>query len=168
MENQVNNKQSDMEIKDLCFIEQVLVWGIRMKVRGKQYFEKVEAHFEKNLSPAAGRIALNSINIIINSVRNHGIRSLTLNCTCMTKLSSDEELLITLFRGMDGHDLQPNAQPAQIFVSDEGQEYLIHAILSFKMAMETIDSCTPDKLSEDAISHQRNASIHGQASKLIH
>ena len=68
-----------------------------MKVRGEKYFVKVATHCEKNLSPAAARIALNSINMVIMSVQKHGVKSLELNCTCMTTLSSDEGLLIKIY-----------------------------------------------------------------------
>ena len=160
--------QSDVEICDLSFIEQVFIWSLRMKVRGDQYFAKVIAHCEKNLSPAAARIALSSINIIVMSVKNHGIKSLNLNCTCMTKLSSDEWLLITLFREANAEQIQTALSCAGRMVEDEGVNLVLHALLSFRMAMETIDKPVAKQTNHTLMVEQGQYEIASQTSKMIH
>ena len=167
LNNQVLGK-SPVEICALSFIEQVFIWSLRMKVRGDQYFAKVIAHCEKNLSPAAARIALSSINIIVMSVKNHGIKSLNLNCTCMTKLSSDEWLLITLFREANAEQIQTALSCAGRMVEDEGVNLVLHALLSFRMAMETIDKPVAKQTNHTLMVEQGQYEIASQTSKMIH
>ncbi len=139
MVNTQSHDPSNIQICDLSFIEQVLIWALRMKVRGEKYFDKVTAHCEKNLSPAAARIALNSINMVIMSVQKHGVKSLKLNCTCMTKLSSDEWLLIKIYREANSMRIPTDASSAECVVEEEGVNLLLHSLLSFQLAMETIE-----------------------------
>ena len=160
--------QSHVKICDLSFIEQVFIWSLRMKVRGDKYFAKVTTHCENNLSPAAARIALNSINMIVMSVKNHGIKSLNLNCTCMTKLSSDEWLLITVFREANAEQIQTALSCAVSMVEEEGVNLMIHALLSFQMAMETIDKPVVNKTDHTLMAEQRHHGIASQTSKMIH
>ena len=108
-------------------------------MRGEKYLVKVAAHCEKNLSPVAARIALNSINMVIMSVQKHGVKSLELNCTCMTKLSSDEWLLIKIYREANSVRIPTDASLAECIVEEEGVNLLLHSLLSFQMAMETIE-----------------------------
>ena len=160
--------QSHVEICDLTFIEQVFIWSLRMKVRGDQYFAKVTAHCEKNLSPAAARIALNSINMIVMSVKNYGKKSLNLNCTCMTKLSSDEWLLITLFREANAEQIQTALSCAGSMVEEEGVNLVLHALLSFRMAMETIDKPIVQQTKHTLMVEQGQYGSANQTSKMIH
>ena len=160
--------QRKVEIKDLFFIEQVFIWGLRMKVRGDKYFEKVAAHCEKHLSPSAARIALSSIDMVINSVRNRGKRSLKLNCTCMARLSSDEWLLITLFRAANDEPIQKTIPCATDIITEEGNAALVYAMISFQMAMETIDSPYPKALNKDLAEQQTEHAIPSPTSIMIH
>ena len=168
MENILAKNQIKVEIKDLSFVEQVFIWGLRMKIRGDQYFAKVTAHCEKNLSPSAARIALNSINMVINSVRNHGTRSLTLNCTCRPRLSADEWLLIILFRSTNDDPMQPSIHDVKNIITEEGNESLVHAILSFQMAVGTMDISTSKSLNQGLVAHQREHAGPRPISKMIH
>ena len=168
MENILAKNQIKVEIKDLSFVEQVFIWGLRMKIRGDQYFAKVTAHCEKNLSPSAARIALNSINMVINSVRNHGTRSLTLNCTCRPRLSADEWLLIILFRSTNDDPMQPSIHDVRSIITEEGNESLVHAILSFQMAVGTMDISTSKSLNQGLMAQQREHADLRPTSKMIH
>jgi hypothetical protein len=168
MKNILAKNQIQIEIKDLSFVEQVFIWGLRMRIRGDQYFAKVTAHCEKNLSPCAARIALNSINMVINSVRNHGTRSLTLNCTCMPRLSADEWLLISLFRSANRDPIQPIIQDGTNIITEEGNQSLVHAILSFQMAMATMDISTSKSLNQGLMAQQREHADLRPTSKMIH
>ena len=168
MLNTQGPSQSDVEICDLSFIEQVFIWSLRMKIRGDKYFAKVIAHCENNLSPAAARIALNSIDMIVKSVKHHGVKSLNLNCTCMTKLSSDEWLLITVFREANAEQIQTALSCAVSMVEEEGVNLMIHALLSFQMAMETIDKPVVNKTDHTLMAEQRHHGIASQTSKMIH
>ena len=168
MEDKFFKNQSKMEIKDIFFIEQVFIWGLRMKVRGDQYFAKVVGHCEKNLSPSAARIALSSIDMVINSVRNHGKRSLKLNCTCMPRLSSDEWLLITLFRAANDEPFQATIPCATDIITEEGNASLVHAMISFQMAMETIDSPYPKGLNNDLAEQHTEHDLPRPTSTMIH
>ena len=58
----------------------------------------------------------------------------------MPRLSSDELDLITLYRSVNIEQNQINASIASSMVTIEGTEMLVNALLSFHMAMETIDS----------------------------
>ena len=160
--------QSHVEICDLSFIEQVFIWSLRMKIRGDKYFAKVTAHCENNLSPAAARIALTSINMIVTCVKNHGIKSLCLNCTCMTKLSSDEWLLIKLFRAANSEEIEAALSFAVSIVEEEGGNLMLHALLSFQMAMETIDRPVVKKTDHTLMAEQMEQGIAIQTSKMIH
>ena len=156
------------EVCDLTFNEQVFIWALRMKVRGEHYFEKVAAHCEKNLPPAAARIALNSIEMVINSVRHHGKKSLTLNCTCMPELSSDELDLIILYRSANSEQNQISASIACKMVSNGAVELLVNALLSFHMAMDTIDSPIPKQTDRILVARLRQHDVMAPASKMVH
>jgi hypothetical protein len=168
MKNILAKNQIIVEIKDLSFVEQVFIWGLRMKVRGDQYFAKVTAHCEKNLSPSAARIALNSINMVINSVRNHGTRSLILNCTCMPRLSADEWLLITLYRSANHDPMQTSIQDGADIITEEGNESLLHAILSFQMALGTMEISTSKSLNQGLVAQQLELAGPRPVSKMVH
>ena len=156
------------EISDLNFNEQVFIWALRMKLRGEQFFKKVVAHCEKNLPPAAARISLSSIEMVINSVRYHGKKSLTLNCTCMPRLSHDELELIILYRSVNIQQNQINASIASSMVTIEGVEMLVNALLSFHMAMETIDSPVQKQTDRLLVARQKQYEVRVPASKMIH
>lgn len=156
------------EVCDLTFNEQVLIWALRMKVRGKQYFEKVAAHCEKNLPPAAARIALNSIEKVVSSVKHHGKKSLRLNCTCMPELSSDEFELIILYRSINNEQNQIDAPIVFGMVSNEGTELLVNGLLSFHMAMETINSIDSKQTDRLLVARQRQSVVWGATSKMVH
>ena len=168
MLNTQGPSQSDVEICNLSFIEQVFIWSLRMKVRGDQYFAKVTAHCEKNLSPAAARIALNSINTIVQSVKHHGVKSFTLNCTCISKHSSDEWLLITLFREANAEQIQTARLCVGTIVEGEGVDSVLHALLSFQMAMETIGKPVVKTTDHALMAELREQGTTSQTSKMIH
>lgn len=139
-----------------------------MNIRGREYFAKVAAHCEKNLSPSAARIALSAIDMVITAVRNHGKRSLKLNCTCMARLSSDEWLLITLFRKANEEPMQTTLPCANNIITEEGNEALVYAMVSFQMAMQTIDSPYPKALNADAAPQETEHYFPRPASTMIH
>ncbi|MEC8726636.1 MAG: hypothetical protein VXX97_10300 [Pseudomonadota bacterium] len=168
MPNKSTPNNNPREISDLTFNEQVFIWALRMKLRGEEFFKKVVAHCEKNLPPAAARISLNSVAMVINSVRYHGKKSLTLNCTCMPNLSSDELDLITLYRSVFIEQNQINASIASSMVTIEGTEMLVNALLSFHMAMETIDSPVPKQTDRLLVARQKQYEVCVPASKMIH
>jgi len=159
---------SNIQICDLSFIEQIFIWSLRMKVRGDRYFAKVTSHCEENLSPAASHIALNSIEMIVKSVQNYGVKSLSLNCTCMRALSSDEWLLITLFRKANDGQIQAALSCAASMVKEEGVNWLLHAILSFQMAMEPIGNPIATKTNHALMVEQTQHGALSQTSKMIH
>ena len=160
--------QSNVQICDLSFIEQVFIWSLRMKVRGEKYFVKVTAHYEKNLSPAAARIALNSINMVIMSVQKYGAKSLKLNCPCMTKLSSDEWLLVKIYREANSVRIPTDASSAECIVEEEGVNLLLHSLLSFQMAMETIERPVVKQKDCALIAEQERWGQETQTYKTIH
>ena len=168
MTNTPAHAPSNVQICDLSFIEQVFVWSLRMKVRGDKYFAKVTAHCEKNLAPAAARIALNSINMVIMSVQKHGVKSLKLNCTCMTKLSSDELLLIKIYREAYSVRIPTEASSAECMVEEEGVNLLLHSLLSFQMAMETIERPVIKQKDCTLIAEQERWGQEAQTYKTIH
>tara|TARA_Y100001936_G_scaffold232666_1_gene257862 strand:+ start:780 stop:1286 length:507 start_codon:yes stop_codon:yes gene_type:complete len=168
MTNTPAHAPSNVQICDLSFTEQVFIWSLRMKVRGDKYFAKVTAHCEKNLAPAAARIALNSINMVIMSVQKHGVKSLKLNCTCMTKLSSDEWLLIKIYREANSVRIPTGTSSAECLVEEEGVNLLLHSLLSFQMAMETIERPVIKQKDCTLIAEQERWGQEAQTYKTIH
>ena len=63
-------------------------------MRGEQFFKKVVA-IVRRIYPGQRPVFSTFVEMVINSIRYHGKKSLTLNCTCMPRLSSDELDLIT-------------------------------------------------------------------------
>ena len=125
-----------IEIKDLFFSEQALVWGLRMKVRGEKFFDKVRIEFDNNLPPSARRIAIEAINSTIRLVQIHGKKPIKLNCTCVPYLSPDEWLLVRILRKVNQDPSAPWPISHADFIAEDGRDSLIHALLSFQMALD--------------------------------
>ena len=164
----LSGRHSIAEVCDLSFNEQVFIWALRMRVRGDYHFEKVIDHCEKHLPPAAARVALKSINVIIDAVRNYGRRALTLNCTCMPALTHDELMLVNLYRKANDWQTGIDNFPLSNFVFDEGQKKLDDGMRSLHVALATLDKAVSNEKETSALDNQKRRQIISSTSSMVH
>jgi hypothetical protein len=160
-----NRTQALLEIKDLCFTEQVFVWALRMKVRGDKYFQKVHLEFKNNLPPSAARIAIESVNSVIQLVRNNGTKSIKLNCTCVPYLSPDEWLLVKFLRKVNNDPGTPWPLSDADVIGKEGHDNFVHSLLAFQMALGCVD---PEPSPRGMNRGNQMDQVHKDASVTIH
>ncbi|MEE2997434.1 MAG: hypothetical protein VX700_09865 [Pseudomonadota bacterium] len=157
--------QGLIEIKDLYFTEQVFVWALRMKVRGKKFFQKVHVEFNNNLSPSAARIAIGSVNSVIQSIQTNGTKSIKLNCTCVPYLSPDEWLLVKFLRKVNNDPGIPWPLSDTDFIGKEGRDNFIHSLLAFQMALGSVDQRPRTGVTRRG---KETDQVHKEASVTIH
>lgn len=122
-------------LQELDFEGQVLIWALRMSMRGAKQQEQVKDQFKRALLPSAARLASQSIFNIIEVVKGYGKRSLRLNCLCQSAISEDEKILLDFFKAVNNRDVQMVTHSANTFLNYDGYEKMIGALATFGISI---------------------------------
>ncbi|MBK18673.1 MAG: hypothetical protein CMM52_07535 [Rhodospirillaceae bacterium] len=125
------------QVLHLSFENQIALWSLRAVLKGPDYSERVHRQFHKTLPTAAARLAFESIDTVVQTVCDYGIRSLRFNCLCQSALTEDEQKLIEFFQIAQTDTLFEIREAARAFVNPPGIDAWVNATLTFFAALET-------------------------------
>jgi hypothetical protein len=88
----------------LSFPEQLLVWGLRQWMAGRENWPSVEREFRRACPGAAGIIAATALADTIGLLAASARRPVTCFPLCARAIAADEEVLIALIAAAQVHD----------------------------------------------------------------
>ena len=85
-----------MQVSDLIYPEQLVIWAARRWLGGKRGWERVQEEFALSLGCARARLALHGLESLLRLIENGARRTVFLHRLDCARVSADEEALLTL------------------------------------------------------------------------
>lgn len=149
-------------LEDIPFAYRVAIWALRMSLQGNDGIKKMREQFQRALPPSAARIAIQSIENILDSVGNYGHRNLYLNCMQEKTISLDEKKILAIFSSVSKYELTSIQNSVETLVNVDGFNLLTGGIFGFLISMETRRNINKKTSSADEASniHCGSNAIH--------
>lgn len=129
--------QDTLRVADLAFEHQILVWALRIMLEDHAGAASVQRMLYRALPPAAARIAFESIETVLASLRRHGTRPLAFKSLETDAVARDEFLLLTVYCALGEEPRETARTRACWLIGAAGCDALLAALASLSAALST-------------------------------
>lgn len=129
--------QDTLRIAALAFEHQILVWALRRMLEDEAGAATVQRMLYRALPPAAARIALDSIETVLATLRRHATRPLALRRLDTDAVARDEFLLLTVYCALGEEPRDTARTRACWLIGAAGCDALLAALASLSAALAT-------------------------------